>query len=210
MTTPLLSILIPTYNQEELAIRALDSIPRREDIEVIVSDDCSTDCTWDNVRRFADQHPGMNIKLFRNEQNLGCFGNGNVIGTYATGLYTHGLDNDDYLYTEEYNRVVDSINGEDAIYMNLQTNDGTVLDVTAETRNLYCAPITRIVRREFVKDIHFKIIENEMPDWYYNLDFVARNPVSKFTRIVAYHYNYPRYGSVSEIYRRTGRWRSDA
>ena len=39
---PKLSILIPVWNQEELVIKALDSIPRRDDIEVLAYDDGST------------------------------------------------------------------------------------------------------------------------------------------------------------------------
>ena len=45
------SIIIPVYNQEELVIMALDSIPKqREDIEVIVIDDGSTDDTLKNLQ----------------------------------------------------------------------------------------------------------------------------------------------------------------
>ena len=106
-----MSILIPTWNQEVLAIRALDSIPRRDDIEVIVSDDASTDKTWENILLYKEEHPELNLKVYRNEKNLGCYANGNVIGTYATGEYTHGLDNDDYLYTDKYNKVLDMIDG---------------------------------------------------------------------------------------------------
>lgn len=201
MTRPLLSILIPTWNQEVLAIRALDSIPRRDDIEVIVSDDASTDNTWANILQYKEEHPELNLKVFRNEKNLGCFGNGNLIGTYATGEYTHGLDNDDYLYTEEYSRVVDMIDGEDAIYMNLEVNSGEILVLNEMNRRVYCAPITRIVRREFAKNLRFRPVKGGMPDWYFNEDFLALNPKCKYTGIVAYHHNFPREGSVSYLFR---------
>ena len=39
------SVIIPVYNQEELIIRCLDSIPKRDDIEIIVINDGSTDKT---------------------------------------------------------------------------------------------------------------------------------------------------------------------
>ena len=38
----LYSIVIPHYNSPNLLQRMLDSIPQREDIQVIVVDDCST------------------------------------------------------------------------------------------------------------------------------------------------------------------------
>lgn len=203
MSNPLLSILVPTYNQETLAVRALDSIPKRDDIEVIISDDCSTDGTWDNVRRFADQHPEMNIKLFRNEHNLGCYENGNLIGTYATGEYTHGLDNDDYLYTDEYSRVVDMIDGTyDAYYINLEINDGTILVLNEMNRHTYCAPVTRIVRRKFVEDLRFDIERGGLLDGLYNVEFLGKNPKCFYTYVTAYHLNFPRDGSVTDMFRK--------
>ena len=46
-----ISIIIPVYNQEELVIRALDSIPKqRDDIEVMVIDDGSTDDRLKNLQ----------------------------------------------------------------------------------------------------------------------------------------------------------------
>lgn len=200
---PLVSILIPTWNQEVLAIRALDSIPRRDDIEVIVSDDASTDNTWANILRYKDEHPELNIKAYRNEKNLGCYANGNIIGTYATGEYTHGLDNDDYLYTEKYNQVLDMIDGTyDAYYMNLEINDGTILVLNEQNREMYCAPITRIVRREFVKDLTFHVEQGGLLDGLYNVEFLKLNPKSFYTHITAYHHNFPREGSVTDMFRK--------
>lgn len=202
MTRPLLSILIPTWNQEVLAIRALDSIPRRDDIEVIVSDDASTDNTWENILRYREEHPELNLKCYRNEKNLGCWPNGNLIGTYATGEYTHGLDNDDYLITDEYNRVIDMINGEDAIYMNLRINSGEILVLNEANRHTYCAPITRIVRRDFAKNLRFHTDRGGLLDAAFNEEFLAMNPVCKYTGIIAYHHNFPREGSVTDMFRR--------
>ena len=45
----LLSIIIPVYNKEELVIRAIESIPERDDLEIIVIDDGSTDKTYQNL-----------------------------------------------------------------------------------------------------------------------------------------------------------------
>ena len=51
-----LSILTPVWNQEELVIKGLDSIPRRDDIEVIVRDDGSTDNTLANLKKYKAEH----------------------------------------------------------------------------------------------------------------------------------------------------------
>ena len=39
------SVLIPVWNQESLIERAVHSIPRRDDIEIVAVDDGSTDDT---------------------------------------------------------------------------------------------------------------------------------------------------------------------
>ena len=40
------SVIIPNYNSNNLLMRLLESIPVRDDIEVIVIDDCSSDTSF--------------------------------------------------------------------------------------------------------------------------------------------------------------------
>lgn len=70
------SVMVITYNQESLISRALDSILCQKDFvyEIIVSDDCSTDLTWEVILNYEKQFPGI-IKPYRNVKNLGIFGN---------------------------------------------------------------------------------------------------------------------------------------
>ena len=44
-----LSVVIPVYNQEDLIVRAIESVPKRDDVEIIVVDDGSTDNTSANI-----------------------------------------------------------------------------------------------------------------------------------------------------------------
>lgn len=57
MYTPKVSVIIPVYNQEVLVLKALDSIPTRDDIEIIVIDDGSTDDTWTKIWNYTMEHP---------------------------------------------------------------------------------------------------------------------------------------------------------
>lgn len=200
---PKVSILINTYNQEVLAIRALDSIPRRDDIEVIVSDDASTDNTYPNLVKYKKEHPELNMKLYHNKENMGCYAHGNKSIHYATGEYLHCLDNDDYLYTDKYNQVLDMVDGEyDAYYMNLEINDGTILVLNEQNRHAFCAPTTRIVRRSLLEDLEFHVELGGLLDGLYNEEFLKKNPKSKYTYITAYHHNFPREGSVTDMFRK--------
>ena len=80
-----LSVLIPAWNQEELVIKALDSIPRRNDIEVFVRDDCSTDNTKAVVRQYVKDHQDLNLKSFANRTNKGFAYTVNKLVASATG-----------------------------------------------------------------------------------------------------------------------------
>ena len=75
MSQPILSICIPTYNRAEYLARTLDSIiaqPRFQstgDVEVIISDNCSTDDTQNVVNKYIEQY-GNKIRYFRNNENI--------------------------------------------------------------------------------------------------------------------------------------------
>ncbi len=89
------SIQIPTYNQEKLIVRALDSALSQtyKNIEVVIADDCSDDSTETIVKKYADDR----VKYFRNKKNLGRVGNyRNSLHNYCTGDWVVNLDGDDY------------------------------------------------------------------------------------------------------------------
>jgi len=72
--TPLLSICIPTYNRAHLLESALYSLAPQvkaasPDVELIVSDNCSTDNTQEIVERAREWGP---IRYYRNTQNEGA------------------------------------------------------------------------------------------------------------------------------------------
>src|SRR5688500_2494896 len=60
---PLLSIVLPTYNERENIVRLMDEIQRLLNItcEVIVVDDGSPDGTWRAVQEYARSHPQVQL-----------------------------------------------------------------------------------------------------------------------------------------------------
>lgn len=90
---PLVSICIPVYNGDEFideTIRCcLDQTYKN--IEVIFSDNCSTDKTIERIKSYADPR----IKIFQNETNIGLVANYRKALTYATGKYMAFLGADD-------------------------------------------------------------------------------------------------------------------
>lgn len=95
---PLVSVLITSYNKEKYIGSAIESVLRSiyKNIEVIISDDCSTDATVDIARRYESENDS--IRLYVNKENLGDYNNRNYAASLAKGKYIKYLDADDIMY----------------------------------------------------------------------------------------------------------------
>ena len=95
---PKVSVMIPTYNQENYIAQAIESVLMQdyENLEIIVADDCSTDTTGEIARRYIKDR---RVKYIRNSHNLGRVGNYRHTLYATTGEWVINLDGDDY-YTD--------------------------------------------------------------------------------------------------------------
>jgi len=93
METPLISIIIPTYNREKLILNALDSIFNQtfQDYEILIIDDASTDNTEQVIKEL--NHP--KIKYLKLEKNSGQCIARNFGAKRAQGQFIAFLDSDD-------------------------------------------------------------------------------------------------------------------
>jgi glycosyltransferase involved in cell wall biosynthesis len=89
------TVCIPTYNRRELLAASLHSVREQtlEDVEIIVSDNASTDDTGDYVRSLNDPR----IRYERLEHNVGLFGNLTRCLHLGTGRYRVMLPDDDLM-----------------------------------------------------------------------------------------------------------------
>ena len=194
-----LSILIPVYNQEKLVIKALECLPRRNDIEVLVRDDGSTDSTLANLLAYRVEHPGLNLQVYSNGKNRGVAYTKNRLLESAIGEYFHIHDSDDHVDTKLYDSLIDKLDGADVYCMNLIVNSGAMLCVDAENSGLYCAQIARFIRKEFAAGMTFPEEIQAGDDGFYAVELAARNPVTVYTGVPAYFYNFPREGSLCDL-----------
>jgi glycosyltransferase involved in cell wall biosynthesis len=90
---PLVSICIPVYNGDKYIDETLGYCLNQtyKNIEIIISDNCSTDKTVERIKSYSDPR----IKLFRNATNIGLVGNYIKALSYATGKYMGFLGADD-------------------------------------------------------------------------------------------------------------------
>ena len=100
-----LSVVVPAYNRQATIVRTLDSILRtpRNDIEVIVVDDGSTDKTADIVHDIADER----ITLIRNRirQNANVARNKGIQSSQSDLIVF--LDSDDEFLAGRVDRIID-------------------------------------------------------------------------------------------------------
>lgn len=91
------SIVIPTHDYARFLPLALDSVlqQERDDVEVIIVDDASTDDTPAVVARYLAEHPGI-VRSHRLDENLGASGAWETGLELATGTYVCKLDADDW------------------------------------------------------------------------------------------------------------------
>jgi glycosyltransferase involved in cell wall biosynthesis len=89
------SVLIPVFNRHKLVAEAIASALGQQvaGLEVVAVDNHSDDGTWELLQTYRDSR----LKVVRNPENLGLFGNFNRSAEYASGKYTLFLCSDDRL-----------------------------------------------------------------------------------------------------------------
>ena len=100
----LITVIVPTYNVEKYIDECLTSILDQtyENIEIIVVDDCSSDNTFEIIKKY--QNKDSRIKILRNEVNKGVSYSRNVGLDNMNGKYVCFVDGDDIIdkYQIEY------------------------------------------------------------------------------------------------------------
>lgn len=102
MTSPLVSIVIPTYNRRAALSRAIASVFSQtiEDYELIVVDDGSTDDTLEMLAQLGDPR----LRIICHHENLGAATARNSGIEASRGVYVAFLDSDDEWLPEKLER----------------------------------------------------------------------------------------------------------
>ena len=214
-TLPLVTIGIPTYNGGKRLPRPIESIwPQNyPNLEVLISDNCSTDNTTEVVENYRRQHP--EIRLVRQEKNIGQIGNYSYLIQAAKGKYFIWLADDDFLEPGfilkavqfmEANADYSLASGRIQYWQN-KSRDLLEQGFTFEqdspasrvvhfySKVIYCGIMHGLIRRELTEGIKLKrVIGN---DYHYvaNLVYLGKAKNFEFTGYNKY------FGGVSKNFR---------
>lgn len=134
-SAPLVSVCVPTYNYGRFLTDTIESVLQQDlnDLELVITDDASTDGTADLVARYAAKDP--RVRLVPNERRLGMSGNIKRAADLATGRYIKMLCADDWLAPRCLSRFVELMEAHPSVVLAtssvIQTlEDGTPTEVT--------------------------------------------------------------------------------
>jgi glycosyltransferase involved in cell wall biosynthesis len=108
---PAVTIGIPVYNGERYLEEAIRSVlaQTHRDLELVISDNASTDRTAEICRDYALQD--SRVRYFRNSTNLGAAPNYNLVFSHARGRFFKWLAHDDVItptFAEKATGVLDA------------------------------------------------------------------------------------------------------
>ena len=109
------SVIIASYNYGRFLAEAIESVLRQTipPDEILITDDCSSDDTWDIAESYREKYPNL-IRTNKNNDNLGIVRHFNLAVGQTTGDYICILGADNRLrsdYLERTSEILDSDSG---------------------------------------------------------------------------------------------------
>lgn len=164
----MVSVVVVTYNSEKTVIGTLDSIYNQtyKDIELIISDDASTDNTINVVEQWVENHKMrfVNVMVLPADFNRGIVSNVNKGIVCATGEYIQIIAGDDLLFKDSIEIKIKHVS-DDCIVVGKVELFGE--DDKCKEMQLWCERGYNILRKSDKKKYKAMLIDNYIvgPSW---------------------------------------------
>lgn len=105
---PLVTVIMPTFNQDKFIIRAINSLRKQtfENWELIIVNDGSTDLTYHIIQKYLDD---IRIKYLQHPTNKGLGASINHALDIATAKYISYLPSDDAMYKDHLESLIGTL-----------------------------------------------------------------------------------------------------
>lgn len=190
--TPLISVIMPVYNEEEYIADCIKSILAQTegDFEYIIIDDCSTDNTVEIIERLKAETGDDRIVLVKGDVNKGLTKNLNIALGMAKGKYIARMDGDDIAVPERFEKQIKYLEEHpEIILISCNTNtfgdQSLVSDYVAPPEVLKCRMLIRPVMGH--PGFMFRRELFEKYGIYYDEHFISAQDYDIAARVVKEH-----------------------
>lgn len=130
---PLVTFALFSFNQEQFIREAVEAALAQsyEPLEIIISDDCSTDASFEIISDIAATYSGPhNLRIYKNDKNLGVCAHVNSVFGKANGALFVGAAGDDVSLQDRVEKVAEfwQKTNASAVY-----NEATIIDGASNT-----------------------------------------------------------------------------
>ncbi len=170
MKKDLISVIIPSYNNEKYLSKCLDSILNQtySNLEIIIVDDCSTDNSFSVLEKYSKKN--KQIRVYKNNTNSGAGYCRNFGLRSAKGNYISFIDSDDYIEENFYEKLYSKIKEEDSdlaicdIYIRYSDSskdirskavDGKCNKINIINNGLAASPCNKLFKKSFLEKYPF-------------------------------------------------------
>ena len=190
------SAIITTFNSEKWIGECLDSLIKqdigfKDNIEVIIVDNNSSDMTREICQKYIEKYP-KNIKYIQNDENSGPGIGRNIALKHASGHYINFIDSDDTVSANAFSKVFDFFKKHDNIdlvsipiyffesrtgphYLNTKFEKTQVVNLIERPDCYQLSAPSSFIKKEALKDIEFpNIITSE--DVVFVNEILLNNP----------------------------------
>jgi glycosyltransferase involved in cell wall biosynthesis len=176
---PLVSVGMISYNHAPYIAQAIEGVLQQETnfpIELVIGEDCSTDCTREIILAFKNKYPNI-IRVITSERNVGANNNSNRVIKSCRGKYIAFCEGDDYWIDRlKLQKQVDQLENNPKIVVS--AHRAYTVDVNGNIINTFPAIQSKLLKpKDFIVKYGGFIASNSMmmrnelfvniPPWFY-------------------------------------------
>lgn len=157
----LATILLPTYNGQKYIVQMLKSIYLQDyrPIEVIISDDASTDKTVSVIKQWLKDKntEDISFKVIKNADNIGLSGNLSRAAKYVHGSYLFLADQDDIWRSDKVSAQIEYLDNHQECVMCI--SDASIMNKRNE---IVCRSYFKYINAYPVKRNYTKVLNSRI------------------------------------------------